>query len=159
MTKKRPSALLSTSDALADEITALSAGVSAKDMKFLVALVTLDNVVEAAREVGIHPQTAKVKAKKLKPVLDKIYPILQREAIKGLTALVPKATAALGKLLDDLEDSKTDTKRKTAEAILDRVIGKPIARVAVQEQTEKAVTIEFKNWAPPIVPVDKPETS
>ena len=159
MTKKRPNTQLLTSDDLADEIATLSAGVSAKDLKFLVALVTLDNVVAAAREVGIHPQTAKVKAKKLKPVLDKIYPILQREAIKGLTALVPKATAALGKLLDDLEDSKTDTKRKTAEAILDRVIGKPIARVAVKKQTDEAVTIEFKDWAPPVVPVSKPDTS
>jgi len=159
MTKTRPNTQLLTPDGLADEIEALAIGLSGADLRFVVALVTNDSIAAASREVGINQDTGERKAKKLRPVLDKIYPILKREAIKGLTVLVPKATAALGELLDDLKDSKTDTKRKTAEAILDRVIGKPIARVAVREQSDKAVTIEFKNWAPPVVPVEEGKTS
>lgn len=159
MTKQRQPYQLATSDDLADEISVLADGVSPPDMRFIIALLTNDTIKAAAEELGLNYKAAERRQKRLRPVLDKIYPILKREAIKGLTVLVPKATQALGKLLDDLKDSKTDTKRKTAEAILDRVIGKPIARVAVREQSDKAVTIEFKNWAPPVIPVSGPDTS
>lgn len=153
MSKTSPSPQLATSDDLADEVAALAGDLKAKDLKFLIALVTSDSIAEASRAVGIHQATGEKKAKKLKPVMDKIYPVLQREAIKGLTVLVPKATAALGELLDDLKDSKTDTKRKTAEAILDRVIGRPTARPTTKPQSDKEVKVQFKGWQPPVVPV------
>lgn len=155
MKKTRYTSQLASSDGLTDEVIALADGLSHADLRFLVAVTTSDTIKDAAKEVGLDYKYAVKKHRKLRPVLNEIYPILQREAIKGLTVLVPKATRALGELLDDLGDSKTDTKRKTAEAILDRVVGKPVARVAVKEQSDQEVKIEFKNWTPPTFPTNE----
>ena len=148
-------AALSSPDVVVDEIIGdlTEAKLSTEETDFVMALLTTKNITEAGKVVGFTQQRAKRTKKRLKPLLQKIYPKLQRRSLTILSIAAPEAAQALYTLLKDLKDSKTDTKRKTAEAILDRVTGKPVARVAVKQQAEKEVKIEFKNWQPPVIPV------
>lgn len=148
-------AVLSSPDVVVDEIIGdlTEAKLSPDEIDFVMALLTTKNITEAGKVVGFTQQRAKRTKKRLQPLLQKIYPKLQRRSLTILSIAAPEAAQALYTLLKDLKDSKTDTKRKTAEAILDRVTGKPVARVAVKQQTDKEVKVQFKGWQPPIVPV------
>lgn len=88
------------------------------------------------------------KQRQLEPLLNTIYAKLREQAIGNIVLAAPKASDALVDMLDKLEGTTETERRKTAETILDRSLGKPLATVAVNKQTNSRIEITFPEWLP-----------
>lgn len=125
------------------------ASLSQREFDCIHALLISNTAKEAWRK-GPYKSYAyfKQKEKQLRPLLNQIYSKLRAQAVGQLVLAAPKASDALVDMLDKLEGTTKTERRKTAETILDRSLGRPIAKVAVKSESNSRIEITFPEWLP-----------
>lgn len=119
-----------------------------REFKLILSMVTATTNQELCDMSGYSMRTVMTKKKELAPLIERVAAVCRRQALAKAAMLAPKAMNALDELLDAHKGSTSDTKRKTAESILDRAVGRPPAKVSVERKSTQQVQIVFPNWSP-----------
>lgn len=125
-----------------------SLDISPREFNLILAFLSAHSLQEIADISGYSYRSVKRKKKELAPIIEPLAAACRRKALAKAALLAPKAMNALDELLDSHKDSKSDTKRKVAESVLDRAVGRPPAKVSVEKKSTQRVQIVFPDWTP-----------